>query len=287
MHDGNREYVLFLAVVVVTHLPVGEQDREIHRVKVGDGGPGAGCQRVTKCHQEVAAARTLEEHGTIGRTRTSSWDDVICPTNHLSRALTHPQSRRIAGLQEGVRKKVNKGYKHTLWVAAVAEVILLAICRSENIVAGAMDEEDEGCISGTELDVGKGEVSRLKGVDERNPGEVTDGKHETESVSGDVHSRKDCGLRGGERMEKSTAAGTHLVVKSIGNVPNLEEEDEPHGVSDGTGAAGGLFTGHGDVDEDPKDHPGAELIEGLDVKGADGRVQLAADVELSEESTCN
>jgi len=77
--------------------------------------------------------------------------------------------------------------------------------------------------------------------------------------------------------------GTHHSVKSISNVPKLEEEDKPHGVGDGTSMVGGLFTGHGDVDEDPKDHPGMELIERLDVKGADGRVQLVANIELSEE----
>ena len=77
--------------------------------------------------------------------------------------------------------------------------------------------------------------------------------------------------------------GTHLIVKSISNVPNLEEEEKSHGVSDGTSVVGGLFTGHGDVNEDPKDHPGIELIERLDVKGADGRVQLVENVELSEE----
>ena len=35
----------------------------------------------------------------------------------------------------------------------------------------------------------------MKRVDERNPGKVTDSKHESETVRGDIHGGEDGGLR--------------------------------------------------------------------------------------------
>ena len=75
---------------------------------------------------------------------------------------------------------------------------------------------------------------------------------------------------------------TDLVVQSIGDVADLEEQDEPHGVCDVAAAAEGLFAGHADVNERPEDQAGAQLVEGLELskldriieKGQDKRVEM-------------
>ena len=72
----------------------------------------------------------------------------------------------------------------------------------------------------------------------------------------------------------------HLVVESVNDVPRLECKDEPHGIGDVATATDSLLTRHANVDEHPKDEAGTELIERLEVKGANGWVQFAADVEL-------
>lgn len=132
----------------------------------------------------------------------------------------------------------------------------------------------------------------MKRIDKGDPNEITDGKHVSESVGGNVHSGQD----------------RSLVVQCIGDVPALEEEDEPHrvcdvdkrvgeGVLDGaTGelgeeggdvgeswsAADGLFACHRDVDEDPEDHAWSQFVERLDVKGADLGVQFTAHEPIVE-----
>ena len=64
----------------------------------------------------------------------------------------------------------------------------------------------------------------------------------------------------------------YLIVEPVCNIPGLKYEHKPHGISDGAGPTDSLFTGHSDVDEDPKDQSGPKLIEGLDVEGSDGGI---------------
>ena len=44
---------------------------------------------------------------------------------------------------------------------------------------------------------------------------------------------------------------------------------------------GVLLSGHGNVDDEPQDHTRSQLIERLDVEGADPRIKLSADKPLS------
>jgi hypothetical protein len=77
----------------------------------------------------------------------------------------------------------------------------------------------------------------------------------------------------------------YLVVQRVNNVPHLESKYKPEGVGYlcETTAPDGLLAEHADIDEPPEDHARSELIERLEIKGADGRVQFASDEELGRE----
>jgi len=77
--------------------------------------------------------------------------------------------------------------KPTFWIFPVPEIILLSVRRPEDVIPNEVDKKYDSCGGGTEVDWCKGEVACLEGVSERNPGKVTDGKHEPETIGGDVH----------------------------------------------------------------------------------------------------
>lgn len=93
-------------------------------------------------------------------------------------------------------------------------------------------------------------------------------------------------MAGWKCVEKETRRcmpkGTYLVVETIKHIPGLECEHKPHGIGNFVkpATAHGLFTNHADVDEHPEHEARTKLIEGFDIKGTDGRVQLATNVEL-------
>lgn len=112
----------------------------------------------------------------------------------------------------------------------------------------------------------EGEVTRLEAINERNPGQVSNCEHEAKTVGGDVHGSEEGGF----------------IVEAVCDIPELESEDKPHGICDvlDTTTTNGLFASHADVDENPKDETGAEFVEGLEVKRANGGVELPSDEPL-------
>ena len=80
---------------------------------------------------------------------------------------------------------------------------------------------------------------------------------------------------------------TDLIVQTVYNIPALEEQYKPHGIRYVSKApsAYSLFADHADVNQDPKNKSGAEFIEGFDVKGSNGRIQLTAYVELKGQTS--
>ena len=176
------------------------------------------------------------------------------------------------------------GGGRTLRVVAVAEVVLLPVRGAEDPVAEAVDGEDRGGSGETELLLPEDEEARLQRVHEGHPGEVADGEHEAEAVRGDVHSRQN------RRLRACVSAGAgvvdyervYLVVERVHDVEDLEAGGEPHRVGDHfqATATDSLLADHADVDEEPKNEAGPELVERLEVKGADRRVELPANEEL-------
>lgn len=113
------------------------------------------------------------------------------------------------------------------------------------------------------------EVSSLEGVDEGHPSKVSDGKHEAESIGGDVHSSED------GRLEQSVSNGcnirsfrfdAHLVVQAVSNVQQLEKYYKHHRVCGVPTATHCLLACSGDVNQSPQDETRAELVEGLEVE---------------------
>ena len=82
----------------------------------------------------------------------------------------------------------------TLRVAAIPEVVFLAISGTEDVVTEQVHGQDEPGVDWTKLNLVEDEVTRLERVDERNPCEITDGEHEPEPVGCDVHCGEYCRL---------------------------------------------------------------------------------------------
>lgn len=98
----------------------------------------------------------------------------------------------------------------------------------------------------------EGQVPSLETIGERNPSKVSNGEHEAETVGGDVHGCEESGF----------------IVESVCDIPELEGEDEPHGIRDfiETTTTDSLFAGHADIDENPENETWAQFIERLDVE---------------------
>jgi hypothetical protein len=77
---------------------------------------------------------------------------------------------------------------------SIAEVVLLAIGISEDVIPQEIDEQDTQDTEKAEFDMVEGEITGLKSVNERNKCEVADSKHESETITCDVHRREQCGL---------------------------------------------------------------------------------------------
>jgi hypothetical protein len=56
---------------------------------------------------------------------------------------------------------------------------------------------------------------------------------------------------------------THLIVEAIGNVPHMESENDPHGVSDICEAStpDGLLAQHADIQQSPEDKTWPDFVE--------------------------
>lgn len=110
-------------------------------------------------------------------------------------------------------------------------------------------------------------IACLERVYERDPVQVTNGKHEPKTVGRDVHGGED----------------GRLVVKSVDNVEELESAHEQDADRWPAAAARCLLAGHAYVNQSPENKTWAQLVEGLDVERADAWVELASDVPLSRD----
>lgn len=83
----------------------------------------------------------------------------------------------------------------TLGVQSLPERVLLSVASSEDPVAEELHGEDSERADGSEIVGVHREVVGGVAVGEGDPGEVSDGEHESKAVRGDVHSAEDSGLR--------------------------------------------------------------------------------------------
>ena len=77
--------------------------------------------------------------------------------------------------------------EHTLWVLPNSELVLLIVGSSEDPVTQHVDTDNSSSPHGAQFYRMKGKIPRLKGVCEWDPCEVSDGKHPSKSLSGNVH----------------------------------------------------------------------------------------------------
>lgn len=90
----------------------------------------------------------------------------------------------------------------TLWVSSVAEVILLTIGISEDIVTKEVHTNNRCSPSGTQFNLVEDQIPRLERVNARNPTKIADGEHEPKPVSGDIHLGEDSRLSGSELITR-------------------------------------------------------------------------------------
>ena len=83
----------------------------------------------------------------------------------------------------------------TLRVLARPEIILLSVGSSEDVVPDGLESNDSSDGGRGEFGRVESEVSSLEGVGEGDPSEISEGKHEAETVGGDVHLGEDGRLR--------------------------------------------------------------------------------------------
>jgi hypothetical protein len=142
--------------------------------------------------------------------------------------------------------------------------ILLMVGATEDPVTQSMEDENGSRPGGAKFDRMPSKILCLQTVDEGNPEKVSDGKHESEPVRGNIHCAEEIWLE----------------VERIGNIPELEEKDETHRVGDKGTTTNGLLAGHADVDEYPEDHTRSKLVEALDVEPANGGIEFTTNEPL-------
>ena len=84
--------------------------------------------------------------------------------------------------------------KPTLGVAAIPEVVLLSVGVTEDVIAHQVNCDDQRGLDRAKFDLVEHQVAGLQGVDERDPGKVSDCEHKAEPIAGDVHRGEDGGL---------------------------------------------------------------------------------------------
>lgn len=142
-------------------------------------------------------------------------------------------------------------------VGVGSELVLLAIARAEDVVAGELNSHDEGDLGPTELDGVDGKVAGLNAVDPGNPYEIAKGKHAAETIGGNVHGGHDRGL----------------VPQGIQNVPGLGTDDNVHGICHGAVSAV-LASSESQIKQNPAEKTRSQLHESLDI-------------DLTEDRKCN
>lgn len=148
----------------------------------------------------------------------------------------------------------------------VPKLVFLVIGAAEDPVTEQVGADSDSGAHRTKFNRVESQVPCLETISKRNPSKIANGKHIAETVGGDVH-----GCEEGR-----------FVVEAVRNIPELESEDEPHGVCDlgETATTDGLFAGHADIDEDPENEAWTQLVEGFEIKGTDRGVEFTADEEL-------
>jgi hypothetical protein len=145
-----------------------------------------------------------------------------------------------------------------------AEAVLFVVHGAEDVVAETLDGENGNNALDAEVDGVHRKVTRLDGVCEGHPYEITERQHHTEAVLDDVHGGQNGGFHE-QRIER---------VHCLGN------GNQDDGVSD-TAKVAVLLHDEGNIDDDPAEHARAQLAPRLDVDYAedgerDARVEFAA-----------
>ena len=150
-------------------------------------------------------------------------------------------------------------------VGVGSELVLLAIARAEDVVAGELNSHDEGDLGPAELDGVDGQVASLDAVDEGHTYEIAKGKHAAETVGGNVHGGHD----------------GRLIPQSVQHVPGLSTDDNVHGIGDSAISAV-LTSSESQIKQDPAEETRSQLHESLDIDFAkdgksDTRVEFSSD----------
>jgi hypothetical protein len=151
--------ILGPALSLVPAVAMDQQHREIHHVKVRDGGAKAGGQTPRPRHDPIP--KVID----VSRDTPPSGDQEFATT--LSLQILKMLKIRV--------------------VRVGAELVLLAIRAAEDPIPEALNGENARNTDEPKVDGVHGEISALQGVHERDPTQIAEAEHEAEAVGGDVH----------------------------------------------------------------------------------------------------
>jgi len=197
------------ALLLVTHLTVDQQHREVQHVKVGD--------------RDGSTLHAVSGNETRARVQDAVGELVTCEQGRQAVSPAHEPVAKVvdvagsappaAGEQLGPGRGLHVLQVCDLGVVGVrAEAVLLVVAAAEDPVTSSLHAEDGKGIEWAQDDWVYGEVASLKTVGEGQPGEVAKGQHEAESVGSNV----DCGQDGG------------LHVECIEDIDGLADGDHQH-----------------------------------------------------------
>lgn len=152
--------VLLLTSPIVPELTVNEQDSKVSNIEVRNGSSKTTGERPSPSHDPVTEV--------VGVSRTSP----------------------PAGSEE-LATRSGRHVLQVLRVGTVAELILLGVGLTEDVISDQVDADDSSSAGNAEVDRMESKVASLQAIDEGDADKITDREHEPETIGGDVHGGED------------------------------------------------------------------------------------------------
>lgn len=220
----------------------------------------------------VPKLTVYEEHGKVSNVEVRNWGSK---TTRQRPSPSHNPVTEVVGVSrttpparsEKLATRCSSHVVEVFRIGTVAELVLFRVGFTEDVVSDEVNADDGSSAGDAKVDRMESKVASLKTIHKGNPDEVSDGKHEPETVGGNVHGGED----------------GRLHEQSVSDVPKVESANEDHAVGDTAVKLNVLVAGTANVEDSPENKTGAKLVERLDVEAADARVELATNEPVVED----
>lgn len=267
--------VLLGASDVVSALAVDEKDSKVERVEAGEKhAPALG----NALHDLGAVKHSVAKHirgghGALGQNHVASE-----ARGQTERQRLHPVAKVVdvarhappaRGQESGATLGLQVGQAGDAGVVGgLAEDGLLGVGCTEDVQADGKRGGEGSNARPAEVSGIDGEVAALRRVNEGNPDNIAESKHEAETVGDDIHH----------------AENTSLGILALEDVVALDSRDENHTVGN-VAVVAVLLGDKGEIQQKPASQTGAHLQPSLDVNlskdgEVDAGVELAANIKV-------